>query len=323
MDRSNRLLLGCAILLVIVSVCGWSEGGKEVEDSRDLPVRQHVSISTGSSKVNVETVEGGKISVKVVYTYSPDAFTPVYLVEDNEIILKEEYQRRSGAGKATWYVAVPANTKITCSTGSGDIVVNGVQRAVSVNSGSGSVNVENSGGGVDANTGSGQVRFENIRGGASADTGSGKIVMKGVRGDVRTNSGSARVEVADVSGSLSISSGSGDVFVTGASIEGESTITAGSGDITVTLASTLSSDVSLSNGSGKSTLNYGGHSIEGYFEFVAEERRGKIVSPFAFDDETTFTQNTRTYMRKSFTRQSGSPKVTISTGTGTAELKSR
>jgi hypothetical protein len=79
----------------------------------------------------------------------------------------------------------------------------------------------------------------------------------------------------------------------------------------------------LSTGSGKAVLNYGGNPVEGFFEFVADQKRGKIASPFAFDNETTFTKNGRTYMRKSFSKGGSTPTIDISTGSGTAELKRR
>lgn len=140
---------------------------------------------------------------------------------------------------------------------------------------------------------------------------------------LRSNTGSGGANITDARGSFSINSGSGNVTVSEATIAGGSTFNAGSGDIRLTLAASADHDLTFSTGSGKAVLNYYGNTIKGEFEFTAREDRGKIVSPFSFDDETTFTQSGRTYMRKAFTRDKNNPKVTISTGTGTAELKRR
>ena len=115
--------------------------------------------------------------------------------------------------------------------------------------------------------------------------------------------------------------GSGRIDVSDAVIDGASSFSAGSGNVTVVLAESPAADLTISTGSGKAVLRYRGYPIEGYFEFTALQSRGKIVSPFGFDDESTFTQDGRTYMRKSFTLEKSDPKVTIRTGSGTAELK--
>ena len=176
-------------------------------ENKSFPAKEMLSISTGSSKVSVTASRVNQISVEVVYTYSTAVYRPVFIEKDDVIELEEDFSGPSGPGKATWSITVPFATSVRCSSGSGEIIVEGVRRFVDVNT-----------------------------------------------------------------------------------------------------------------GSGNAVLNYGGNTIKGFFEFTADEKRGKIVSPFDFDNESTYMQSGRVYMRKSFTRSASTPKVTISTGSGTAEL---
>ena len=323
MHKANRLFLISASLFLIACSGVYSFGMQDIVESKILPVKESLNISTGSGKVTVRASQVSEISVEVVYTYSSTNYEPVFLVEDNTITLKEEFRGLSRRGRATWSVTVPKNTKVSCSTGSGDVVIEGIQREVDISSGSGSVSVKDCETGVRASTGSGPVQFENIKGESSVNTGSGRIVMHGVQGSIQCNNGSGGADIRDSRGSFSINSGSGDITVSQALIEGPGKFGTGSGDIQVSLAGSTVHDLALGTGSGKAVLSYGGHSIVGFFEFTAMENRGKIVSPFTFDEETIYTQGGQTYMRKSFTREDDKPRVTISTGSGTAELRKR
>ena len=320
MNKTGRFLFLCAVMILIACAGVYSFGGKEMEESKTLPVREALSISTGSSDITVLAAQVNEISVTVVYTYSTRIYKPEFLVYDDRIELKEEFDGPGGRGKANWSVTVPYNIDISSNSGSGDVVIRGIRRDVAVNTGSGSVKVEDCEARVEVNAGSGRLHLENIEGDLSLNTGSGKITLDRINGSIQCNTGSGGANITDTRGLFSINSGSGDISISEAMITGTSSLNAGSGDIMVALADSTDYDLELTTGSGKAVLSYGGNSIKGTFEFTAREDRGKIVSPFSFDDETTFTQGGKTYMRKSFTRDN-SPKITINTGTGTAELR--
>ena len=68
-------------------------------------------------------------------------------------------------------------------------------------------------------------------------------------------------------------------------------------------------------------LDFNGNQVEGYFEFIARARGGRIISPFPFDDESTFWENNYLYDRKWFTRGSDDTQVLLRTLTGRVELR--
>jgi hypothetical protein len=107
-------------------------------------------------------------------------------------------------------LTVPAQTKVTCQTGSGDQVIDGVQLAVNAHTGSGNITVTNIGAGVRARTGSGNLRLTSVNGFLDGETGSGDIHANGIAGDVTVNTGSGQIEVQQVAkGNVRASAGSG------------------------------------------------------------------------------------------------------------------
>ncbi len=323
MSVAERISLLCASLLLVACLNVWALGMQEIVDSRALPVRGAVVISTGSSDVTVRADDVDEIIVGVVHTYPAGSYRPLHLVQMGTITLKEEFLRQNLTGRSTWSITVPRNTSINCDTGSGGVLVEGIGGKISIDTGSGRVEVRDCRSRIVVNTGSGRVYLEDCQGDLDVDTGSGRIKIRGVQGTIRANTGSGGADIGDGRGSFDIDSGSGDIVVSGAVIEGESVFDAGSGDVEVTLAESPANNVSVGAGSGDAVLNYGGHSIAGQFELTARKDRGRIVCPFPFDEESTFTQSGSTYMRKSFARGSDGPKVAISTGSGTAELRQR
>lgn len=115
-------------------------------------------------------------------------------------------------------------------------------------------------------------------------------------------------------------SGSGNISANNIQFTEESSLGSGSGSVAVTLAQSPDHNLTLSSGSGDSRLDYDGHTVEGFFVFTARKDNGHIVSPYPFDKEEEYLIGDQVYMRKSFTRGSDQPQITISTGSGTAKL---
>jgi hypothetical protein len=320
-NKYKRVLLFGTLMLFTICASVYSSGRKETVDSQSLPVRDFLSIATKSSKITVIASQVDEIRVEVIYTFSPRSYKPVFLIKDDMIELQEDFDGPGWLGKARWSVTVPYGTRIRCSSGSGDILAEGLRQDLSVSSGSGSVSVENCSSSIDVSTGSGKIFLESIEGDVHLSTGSGKTIAQGITGDIQFSSGSGRADYSGITGACIMSSGSGNIRISEARITGESRFSAGSGDVVLNLSGSTTYDLSLSTGSGNAVIDYDGNPIKGYFEFTAREDRGKIISPFSFDDETTFTQGRRLYMRKSVTRGNNVPQVTIQTGTGTAELR--
>ena len=249
--------------------------------------------------------------------FSPDFLN---IAHENVIELKENFDGPGGAGKASWTVTLPYATSLRCSSGSGAMHVENLQGEVDISGGSGAVQVIECRSRVSVNAGSGRVEIEGVEGDLQVNNGSGKTTGQNIRGDIRINSGSGRIDFTNIVGAFHLTAGSGNILISGAVVSGPGSLNAGSGDIKLNLADTAEYDLQLSSGSGKAILSYNGHPITGNFEFVAREDRGRIASPFLFEEETTFTKNSKTYLRKSFVRNESNPQITIETGTGTARL---
>ena len=129
-------------------------------------------------------------------------------------------------------LTVPAQTKFTSNTGSGDQTINGLQLPLNAKSGSANLTVENIGADVRLGGGSGDLKITSVKGALNAGAGSGNIRATGVSGEITANTGSGEVEVEQVgSGNVRIGTGSGNVKVRG--VRGGLKVETGSGDIHV------------------------------------------------------------------------------------------
>lgn len=165
-------------------------------------------------------------------------------------------------------LTVPAQTKLSAHTGSGDQSIRGVQLALTAKTGSGNITVENTAGDAQISSGSGDLKITEIKGSLHASTGSGNIRAQGIAGEmmastgsgdvemrqsatgeVKVNTGSGNVRLYGVNGGLRASTGSGDVEV-----EGQAThdwrLDAGSGNITLRLPAQASFDLDAQTTSG-------------------------------------------------------------------------
>lgn len=127
-------------------------------------------------------------------------------------------------------LTVPAQTKLTSRTGSGDQWISGVQLSLSARTGSGNINVDHIGGNARIESGSGELKIDSIQGNLSAQTGSGNIRAEGVAGEIVANSGSGNIEMRQVAaGDVRVETGSGNVKLYG--VKGGLRADTGSGDI--------------------------------------------------------------------------------------------
>jgi hypothetical protein len=171
-------------------------------------------------------------------------------------------------------LTVPAQTKVSSQTGSGDQEINGLQLAVNAHTGSGNITVENIGadvrarsgsgdlridgvkGALDAEAGSGNIRGHGIAGGVSANTGSGTIEIEQVAaGNVRAEAGSGNVRLHGVQGGLKAETGSGNITVDG-NPTGDWRVGAGSGNIDLKIPSSASFNIDARTSSGSLKVNH-------------------------------------------------------------------
>lgn len=129
-------------------------------------------------------------------------------------------------------LTVPAQTKLSSQTGSGDQNIRDIQLAVNARTGSGNVTAENIGASLHARSGSGNVKINSVKGGLDAETGSGNIRARGIAGDISLNTGSGDIEAEEVTtGSVRAGAGSGTIKLYG--VKGTLRVETGSGNIVV------------------------------------------------------------------------------------------
>jgi hypothetical protein len=205
-----------------------------------------VSIVAGSGDITVTRGAAGVVVVRGRITAKEwagggDAETAIRQVEQQPPVAQQgnaitvgniEDEAIAQRVSISYEIAVPEDTDLTARSGSGDVVVRGVGRDVSLSSGSGSITAADIGGGLSVTTGSGDLSIDRVRGQVRVKSGSGSIRATGAGGPVSadTGSGDVRVEVTGT-GEVSASSASGDVTVSG--VRGALRARSASGDLSV------------------------------------------------------------------------------------------
>ncbi len=294
-------LLTFLVSMIVVNVSAT----ERQEITKTFNRKESIDMRFVSGDCHIKKGSSDKIQVHLVYRINPpDAFEPEFKEKSDKLVLKEHFHG-SSSGSSTWTLTVPDGIEIQFKSASGDFEITDLKCEIKVNTASGDVSIENSGQEFDVNTASGDVTIDNSKGEFDINTASGEI------------SGSK------VTGEFSFNTASGDIDGKEILIEEESSFNAASGDVYVELAKNSVYDLKISSASGDAILNYNGNTIEGYFEFIAKVRNGRIKSPFKFEKEEEFYRNDQLYARKSFTKGKDTPRIYISTASGKAELREK
>jgi hypothetical protein len=242
-------------------------------------------IETVSGDCIIQPDQIDSIRVHLTHNYEPGgAFQPEFIHEGTKFVIREKFQGPS-SGSSMWTFRVPRNTVLNVSSVSGNLkIADNISELVS-------------------NTISGMISVTNSEGSFFLETVSGEI-----RG-------------LNVSGDFTIKSISGDLDFENIEVRKKSMWSTVSGDNTISLVKESENDIIVSSISGNSQLNYQGNLIIGHFEFIAEVDKGTIQSPVPFTSESTFQKEEKTYDKKSFQLVKETPKITISTISGVAELR--
>jgi DUF4097 and DUF4098 domain-containing protein YvlB len=171
-------------------------------------------------------------------------------------------------------VTVPPQTKLTTTSGSGDLSISGLQLPVTAKTGSGNVSVEHITADARVSSGSGDLTINSVKGTLNAETGSGNIRVGELTGDAFVNTGSGDVQVRQSGGgSVKAQTGSGNIKLQGVKgglradagsgniqAEGEPTsdwrLSAGSGNITVRVPQQASFNIDAHSSSGTLRINH-------------------------------------------------------------------
>jgi DUF4097 and DUF4098 domain-containing protein YvlB len=232
-------LVALGTLPMRASATGHFERTLQVSGPVDLEV------TSGSGNITVHTGGNGSVAVSAKihasnsWLFGGEADAKIQRIEQNPPV--EQHGNTIRIGKTDdrellrnisidYDVTVPAQTKLTSHTGSGDTTITGVQLPLSATTGSGNITVENLGADARIRSGSGDLKINSIKGLLNAETGSGNIRAQGVAGEIVANTGSGDVEMHQVAaGDVKVETGSGNVRVYG--VKGGLRAETGSGDI--------------------------------------------------------------------------------------------
>jgi len=151
-----------------------------------------------------------------------------------------------------WKLELPKNMKVKCNGGIARLNVDSFDGSISVATGLGTMTFKHSKGMFDISTGVGDIRFDQCE------------------------------------GTFNVSGGQADIDASRIVIEGESKFLTNGGDIEVVLAKTPRHNITIATGTGRGLLDYNGNTVVGSFKFSAEKDKGRIVSPYPFERQTTY-----------------------------------
>ncbi|RJR27214.1 MAG: hypothetical protein C4574_06485 [Candidatus Latescibacterota bacterium] len=330
-----------AMFLVLVCGAAFAAGAEEVH--KKFEGVKSVSLATVSGDCVVKIHTSGEVLVDLEYDVEPEGSLKYRMdVRGGKLVLEEDWESKRGSsmhGEVLWTITLPEGMDLKFSTASGDLSVTGpvgrvkastasgdieivdVKGDIDVSTASGDVLLRNAAGEKDVSTASGDIRIENSYDDIHASTASGRIEAVGSEGDVNLSTASGEIDIADSKGAFNLSCASGEITAKGITIGGESNFSTASGSVEIVLAATSEYDIAMSTASGDITLNYNGKPVKGYFEFEARKRRGRISSPYDFENEEEYERQGDTYVRKSFSVGGKSPSIYFSTASGSIVLK--
>ena len=255
-------LAGWATLPLNAATTGHFEKTLQVNGTVDLEV------SSGSGNITVHQGGSGTVYVSAKIHGNSGSWLfgggnieeRIHRIEQNPPVAQQGNSIRIGKTEdreltknisIDYDITVPPQTKLTSYTGSGDMMISGLQLPLSARTGSGNVIVEHISADSRVMSGSGDLRINSMKGVLHAETGSGNIHADDVAGDAFVNSGSGDIEVRQsAGGSVKAETGSGNIRLRG--VKGGLRADAGSGNIQAEGEPT--SDWRLGAGSGNITL---------------------------------------------------------------------
>lgn len=268
-----------------------------------------LEVTSGTGNITVHAGDSGSVNISAKihvsnlwFFGSSSAGEKIQQIEKNPPVEQQGNTIRVGRSddhelyrniSIDYDVTVPAQTKLTSHTGSGDQKISGLQLSLVAKTGSGNITLDNitsdarisSGSGdlrinavkgvLNAQTGSGNIRAQGLGGEIIANTGSGDLeIHQAAAGDVKVETGSGNVRLYGVQGGLRAETGNGDIHA-----EGEAThdwrLGAGSGNITLRLPSQASFDLDARTSSGSLKIN---HPVTTQGAISQKHIRGKVGS---------------------------------------------
>lgn len=302
MKKTKTLITTAVFFGLMASLSLTTNAEEEIQKTFDRKKEIRFKLSLGD--IRLKKSSDDRIHVHLVYSYEKqDRFEPTLDEKATYLYLRERYHGKNPRGYSKWTVAVPDETKIKFSTGTGDLYLDGL-------------NIE-----IDGSTGTGEIEINNAKGEFDVSSGTGNVYADESQGEFELSSGTGKVEIKNCKGNFEVRSGTGDVNAHGLTLEQEGTFSSGTEDVQVAFPEGDFIVLVVSSSTDTASLDMRGKSLDGHFEFTCHARKGRIISPVKFDSEEEYWEGDDKYYRKSFTKGKSKRKIFISTGTGTAQLK--
>lgn len=276
--RQRYSLIFLGVFLSFSAVYAWpSTVTGSFERSLKVSGPVDIDLTTGSGDITVRPGDASTVQIKgriqVHDNWDGDnAEKKVRYLEQNPPIEQDGNHIRIGHVQdrtltrnvsIDYDLLVPTDTRLTSTTGSGDVSVEGIRGPVNARSGSGDLKLRSLTGDVSLKTGSGDAQLEKISAGqVEVETGSGDVELRELECAmrVRTGSGDVRAE-GRPTGDWNLHAGSGQITIrvpsgTGFELEAHTS----SGDIHTSLPITVQGTVG--HGELRGTVNNGGPRLE-------------------------------------------------------------
>src|SRR4030065_526957 len=109
-------------------------------------------------------------------------------------------------------LTIPADLMIDLKTGGGNVNINNDLRSkVTITSGGGNISAKIIGGEVNITTAGGNVNVSTVSGNAEISTGGGNIKLDGATGKVEANTGGGNIDLKNIKGSIEANTGAGNI----------------------------------------------------------------------------------------------------------------
>lgn len=230
------------------AVAAESDSERSVPFDRTLSVSGEIQlfVSTGSGNIHLKRGSGSQVQIHGKVHWSREgseeqarqiAANPP--IEQNGDIIKvgQQHEEHWRGISIDYDVEAPAGSILTATTGSGDVVDEGVGKNAKLH------------------TGSGNIHAATLEGPFEVKTGSGDIIAEQTgQGDVQAETGSGNIEIKDVHGSFHGRTGSGDIKASGTPSQ-PWTLETGSGNIEIS-AGNAPMTLEASTGSGSVTTEH-------------------------------------------------------------------
>jgi hypothetical protein len=234
MMMAQRFVTPVALVALVLATTACDVAGVVAQTSAEATFERTLTVTgpveldvrTGSGDIGVRVGTGDRVLVLGRVRGSSSAFDDDVNervrrvqsqppIEQNGNVIRIGHTRDNPLYqniRITYEITVPAATRLTARSGSGDQLIASINGPVEARTGSGDIRIAQTDADVTASTGSGDVEIERAGGRLNAETGSGDIQVRSVTGAVRARTGSGDIDIAQLTrAEVDARTGSGDV----------------------------------------------------------------------------------------------------------------